>query len=132
MLDERMPPAWADEAGAPRGPRWVRVCRLEDVRPEEGVCALVDGVQVALFRLPPGERWYAIENRCPHWGEMVLSRGLVGESGGEPRVACPMHKRLFSLDTGRCLSEGGEGVRTFEVAVERGAVFVRRPETRSG
>ena len=30
---------------------WVAVCRLDDIVPDTGVCALVNGVQVAVFRL---------------------------------------------------------------------------------
>ncbi|MBI3396392.1 MAG: nitrite reductase (NAD(P)H) small subunit, partial [Spirochaetia bacterium] len=55
----------------------------------------------------------------------VLARGLIGDKNGEPVVACPMHKRNFSLNTGACV--GGEAeycVRIFEVRVDMGSVFI--------
>jgi nitrite reductase (NADH) small subunit len=49
---------------------------------------------------------------------MVLSRGLLGDLKGEPKVACPQHKKTFSLQTGKNL--GGEQycIRIFPVRVE--------------
>ena len=51
------------------------VCQLEDVFDGGGVCALVDGEQVALLRV--GEEVFALENRDPFSGANVISRGLT-------------------------------------------------------
>ena len=59
---------------------------------------------------------------------MVLSRGLTGDHEGEPKVACPMHKKTFSLRSGACLSDDGLEVRTFPVRVVAGMVQVGRPD----
>lgn len=78
---------------------WVRVCRREQVPVERGVCALVEGEQVALFRTPDG-RLHALGNRDPHSGTTVLSRGIVGSRGDRATVTSPMHKQVFDLETG--------------------------------
>jgi NAD(P)H-dependent nitrite reductase small subunit len=85
-------------------------------------------MQIAVFHLAQRGEWYAVQNRCPHWNELVLWRGIVGERDGEPKVACPMHKRSFSLRSGTCLSQDAESIRTFPVRVdEDGLVWIEAP-----
>jgi NAD(P)H-dependent nitrite reductase small subunit len=81
---------------------WVKVCRLTDIVPNTGVCALVGGRQVAVFRLDD-DRLYAISNHDPFSGANVLSRGIVGDLRGELVVASPVYKQHFSLTSGQCL-----------------------------
>lgn len=84
----------------------VRVCALADLLPERGAAALVDGVQVAVFRLLD-DTVRVVGQRDPFSGANVMSRGIVGTRQGEPTVASPMYKQVFSLDTGRCLDTLG-------------------------
>lgn len=83
---------------------WTAVCRYDDLLPERGVCALVDGQQVAVFRTYDGEL-YALSNYDPFGKAFVLSRGIVGTRGGVPTVASPLYKHVFDLRTGRCLED---------------------------
>ena len=62
---------------------------------------------------------------CPHKRELVLSRGLLGDAKGVPKVACPVHKKAFSLETGKCLSGDDFAVEVFPVKVEGDEVFVQ-------
>jgi NAD(P)H-dependent nitrite reductase small subunit len=71
--------------------------------------------------------WYASQDVCPHRRDAVLSRGIVGDQGGTPKVACPLHKKTFSLRTGECLSGEEYRVQTFPVKIEDGAVFLELP-----
>ena len=103
-------------------PTWIAVCNATDVPPDGGACVLYRGMQIAVFHLAARGEWYAVQNRCPHWNELVLWRGMTGERDGEPKIACPMHKRSFSLRTGACLSEETESIRTFPVRVDRDGV----------
>jgi len=97
-------------------PGWETVCRYDRLLPERGVAALLAGqVQVALFRTHAGAV-YAIGNLDPFSGAAVLSRGIVGDRGGEPTVASPVYKQAFSLLTGSCLDGVGDG-DTASVAV---------------
>ena len=71
--------------------------------PDSGVCVDLEGRQIAVFRV---DEWvYAIGNHDPASGANVLSRGIVGDIGGELVVASPIYKQHFSLATGRCLEE---------------------------
>ena len=94
----------------------MRVCGLEDIVPDTGVCALVGGEQVAVFRI--GEKVYAIGNRDPFSGANVLSRGIVGDLNGELVVASPVYKQHFSLLTGRCIEDPSVSVPVYRAHVE--------------
>lgn len=102
---------------------WTAVCEYARLPPEAGVCALVGGQQVAVFRDFAGGV-YAIGNRDPYSGAYVMSRGIVGSRGGEPTVASPMHKQVYSLVTGACLDDPALAVPIYPVRVDRGLVEV--------
>jgi nitrite reductase (NADH) small subunit len=82
---------------------WHLACRVEDV-PDDGG-----------------------DNLCPHKQQMALSRGMIGCQDGEPKVACPFHKKSFSLQTGACLSGEEYGIQTYSVRIEGGQVFLLLP-----
>lgn len=104
---------------------WTDIGAAEDFLADAGSCADVDGVQVAVFKGREASAWYAVENLCPHKKQMVISRGLVGSADGEPKVACPLHKRCFSLKTGEPMGhEDTDCLKTFAIKEEGGRVFV--------
>lgn len=104
--------------------RWVRVARTEDFPPDAGACVKVGSEQVAVFRFAATGAWYACQNMCPHRRDMVLARGLVGDRDGEPKVACPQHKKTFSLCSGENLDGEEYRVRVYPVKEEGGAVYI--------
>ena len=106
--------------------RWIYACRAEDVPVNGGVCVKMDGEQIALFNFTRRSEWYATQNLCPHKQQMALSRGMIGSAGPacEPKVACPFHKRTFSLLTGENL-EGEEcSIKTYPVRCEGGRIYI--------
>ena len=105
---------------------WVDICPLEKLTPGRGVCALVAGLQVAVFRIA-GEEVYALSNFDPFSGAFVLSRGIVGSRAERLKVASPIYKQNFDLETGVCLDDATIMVRTFEVRVLDGIVQVAAP-----
>jgi nitrite reductase (NADH) small subunit len=107
----------------PAGGRWVAVCRLEDIVPNTGVCALVGGRQVAVFRLDD-DSVYALSNHDPFSRANVLSRGIVGDLKGEVVVASPVYKQHFSLATGQCLEDPDVRVPVFPVRLDGDTVMV--------
>ena len=103
---------------------WTAVCRLDDIVPNTGVCALVGGQQIAIFRLDD-ESVYAIDNYDPFSRANVLSRGIVGDVKGEVVVASPVYKQHFSLASGVCLADLRVRVAVFPVRLEDGWVWVK-------
>ena len=103
---------------------WVRAAR-EEVFPENGGgCVNLRGQQIAVFNFSRRGEWYACQNLCPHKMQMALSRGMIGSTDGEPKVACPFHKKAFSLKTGECLGGDVESIRTYPVKVAGGYVYI--------
>ena len=86
---------------------WTRICRRDDLEPLWGEAALVGRSQVAVFRLPD-ERILAVGNADPVTGASVMSRGLVGSRGTRTTLASPLHKDVYDLETGECLTRPGE------------------------
>ena len=112
---------------------WTRVCASDDILPNTGVCCLVGGKQVAVFRLVNGEheQHFAISNHDPFSKANVLSRGIVGDRAGRPKVASPIYKQSFCLATGECLDDEGVSVPAYAVQVVDGFVEVMEPLTRA-
>lgn len=105
--------------------QWVTVCALDDLVVDRGACVLVDGRQVAVFRVSPGDRVHAISNFDPFSSAYVMSRGIVGSRGEVAKVASPMYKQSFDLTTGRCLDDPAVEVEVFAVRCVDGVVQVR-------
>ena len=102
---------------------WTDVCAVDDILPSTGVCALVEGRHVAVFRLD-AERFYAIDNVDPKSGASVLSRGLLGNLGERIVVASPLYKNHFDLNTGECIEAAEHTVRAHRVRLDGGRVHV--------
>jgi nitrite reductase (NADH) small subunit len=106
--------------------RWKAVCRYDRLQSERGAAALLDDVQVALFRTHDGAV-HAIGNIDPFSGAAVLSRGIVGDRGGVATVASPVYKQSFDLVTGRCLDDPRVTVPVYPVRVADGLLEVGLP-----
>jgi nitrite reductase (NADH) small subunit len=102
---------------------WIDVCAFEDIVPDTGVCALVAGEQVAVVRTGFGSI-YAIGNFDPFSKAYVLSRGIVGDAGGVPKIASPIYKQAFDLRTGACLDDPSVRVPVYRVRVRSGRIEV--------
>jgi nitrite reductase (NADH) small subunit len=103
---------------------WFYACTTDDVPENGGVCVKYKDEQIALFHFTRRGEWYATQNECPHRQQMALSRGMIGAQGDEPKVACPFHKKTFSLKTGECLNGEECAIKTYAVKVEEGKVFI--------
>jgi nitrite reductase (NADH) small subunit len=103
---------------------WFQAARAEDFPENGGACVRYGHQQIAVFNFTRRSEWYACENMCPHKMQMALSRGMIGSHDGEPKVACPFHKRTFSLRTGDCLNAEERSVKVYPVKVENGFVYI--------
>ncbi len=104
---------------------WKDICSTNGLQPDSGVCALVDGQQVAIFFLVREQAVYAIHNYDPIGKANVLSRGLIGDIKGEPVVASPLYKQHFSLKTGICLEDESIVVPTYPIRIQNGRVEIQ-------
>jgi len=105
---------------------WTPICKLSDILPGGGVCALVGGRQVAVFRV--AGRVFALSNFDPFTRANVLSRGLIGSYtvSGEERykVASPLLKHAFDLETGACLSDPAVSVPVYGARTEDDRIWI--------
>ena len=110
---------------------WIYACDVADMPHNGGVCVQYGTEQIALFYFTHRDEWYATQNLCPHRQQMALSRGMLGSSLGEPKVACPFHKKTFSLRDGHCMNdETCAAIRIYPVKIEDDRVFINiQPQT---
>jgi nitrite reductase (NADH) large subunit len=106
---------------------WVAVGSVDDFPKDGGMAIRYGNAQIAVYHFASRGEWYACQNMCPHMRDMVLARGLIGDQKGTPKVACPQHKKTFSLKTGECLSGDAYKVRTFPVRIEDDQVLLELP-----
>lgn len=103
---------------------WYKAGTIKDVPENGGACAIVKERQIAIFNFTRRNEWFATDNLCPHKQQMVLSRGMIGDMSGEPKVACPFHKKSFSLKDGHCLSGDEYTINTYPIKVEDGIIYI--------
>lgn len=101
-------------------------CYADDVPSNGGACVKYKDTQIAIFNFTRRGEWYATQNLCPHKQQMALSRGMIGSTGEEcePKVACPFHKKTFSLKSGDCLSGEDYSIKIYPVSVIDGKVYI--------
>jgi nitrite reductase (NADH) small subunit len=103
---------------------WVEICALADIVPDTGVAALVGGRQVAIFRVRGRSEVYAIQNFDPFSKAFVLSRGILGDRAGVLKVASPIYKQSFDLQSGQCLDDASVKIRTYPSRIVDGRVEI--------
>lgn len=103
---------------------WFEVGQANDFPKDEGVCIKYKNKQIAVFNFTRIGKWYACQNLCPHKMEMVLSRGMIGEKDSIPKVACPIHKKTFSLEDGTNLNGDDYQIAVYPVKIEEGNVYI--------
>ena len=104
--------------------KWFHACSVHDVPVDGGACVLYGNEQIAVFNFSSHGEWYATQNLCPHKMQMALSRGMIGDVNGEPKVACPFHKKTYSLENGCNLNGENYSIKIYPVKVVNDAVFI--------
>ncbi len=100
---------------------WQRVAALADLADDAAFAVKLGHRRIALYRLDG--RIHALDDVCTH-ALALLSQGFI-ENGA---VECPLHGARFEIATGRCLTPPATvDLRTYEVQVEGGEVYVRAP-----
>ena len=80
-----------------------------------------DNQQAAVFLLTDGSL-AAVDNIDPFGRAAVMSRGITGDRHGEPTVASPLLKQVFSLRDGRCLDDESHALQVYDIRVVDGIV----------
>ena len=107
--------------------QWVKVGNVSDFPYDGGAAIKYGKTQIAVFNFASRGEWYATQNMCPHKKAFVLSRGIIGDAQGTPKIACPLHKKTFCLESGACLSGEDYEVLTFSVKVKDNDVYLELP-----
>lgn len=135
--EQRRPADWGSSSRQPNPPRrrlpvlstrWVKVGHVGDFPPNLGQTVRYGQTQIAVFHFAATGQWFACQNLCPHRRDMVLARGLLGDVAGLPKVACPMHKKAFSLETGEGLNDPNYRIQVFPVRVQGDEVLLELPD----
>ncbi|KAI9332008.1 hypothetical protein DFJ73DRAFT_664216 [Zopfochytrium polystomum] len=101
---------------------WVDFGSVDEFTPETGRAVKHGDVQLAIFRKldrDGNETWYATQNMCPHKRSFVLSQSLLGttaatpDAAATPKLACPLHKKTFSLESGAGIDDPAYSIATF-------------------
>ena len=101
------------------------LCQQKDLVANSGVCAIVEGQQIALFYLPNEmPQVYAIGNWDPIGKANVLSRGMIGDINERLVVASPLYKQHFDLLTGECLEDSEVSVPVYHVELSADQVLL--------
>ena len=98
---------------------WIRAARCQDIPLREGRAVKVGNREIAVFNL--GDRFLAVENRCPHKAG-PLADGIVSGAA----VVCPLHAWKFSLESGQGMNSASASscVKAFRTHVEDDVVLV--------
>ncbi len=113
---------------------WTRFAAEGTVAPGAPDIHSVNGKEIGLFF--EGGRYYAVLNHCPHEGAPMCAGkvgGLVtgegpGKLGYDPNrkiLSCPWHHWEFDLETGLAVAAIRQKIKTYEVKVEEGAVWIK-------
>ena len=101
---------------------WIRITATGNIPLREGRAIRIGTREIAVFNL--GDRFLAIDNRCPHEGGPLCDGIVTGAS-----VVCPLHAWKVRLDTGTVDRPAAAEacVHTFTTRVEDGIVMVQLP-----
>jgi nitrite reductase (NADH) small subunit len=103
---------------------WVRITSTGNIPPREGRTVVVGDRELALFNL--GDRFLAVDNRCPHQGGPLCDGIVTGSS-----VVCPLHAWKVNLQTGAVerpvVASESHCVETYTTRLEGEVVLVHLP-----
>ncbi|WP_108805682.1 nitrite reductase small subunit NirD [Aquimarina sp. Aq107] len=103
---------------------WFKAASIDAFPKDGGACVKYKDLQIAVFNFERLNTWYACQNLSPEKNEMVLGRGMIGDHNGIPKVACPLHKKTFSLETGENLNGDLPPIAIYPIKVENDNVFI--------
>lgn len=103
---------------------WFKAAPVSSFPVNGGACVKYKDLQIAVFNFERFGNWYACQNLSPAKNEMVLSRGMLGDHKGTPKIACPLLKNTFSLENGENLNGDLGAIAIYPVKIENGFVYL--------
>ena len=103
--------------------RWIQLTGVENIPLREGREVMVGTRAIAVFNL--GDRYLAVDNRCPH-KQGPLADGIITGAA----VVCPLHGWRVNLETGaveRPTAGVGQCVRAYATRVDGGVISIEMP-----
>ncbi len=106
--------------------KWETICTESDLVANSGICALVQGQQVAIYYLPNEKpAIYALSNWDPIGEANVMSRGIIGSLNDELVIASPLYKQHYSLTSGQCLEDETQQLMVYPIQFSNGKVSIQ-------
>jgi len=107
--------------------KWLRITHCDNIPLRQGRSVCVAGHEVAIFNL--GDRFLAIDNRCPH-NQGPLCDGIVSGT----TVVCPLHAWKIDLESGALQKpqDTHACVKTFRTEVVDGVILLEVPVRKHG
>lgn len=105
---------------------WIRITEAANIPLREGRAVRFGEEVLAIFNL--GEKFLAVDNRCPHQGGPLADGIVSGDS-----VVCPLHSWKVCLASGEVKrpAEQQACVRSYPVKVVEGIVLVQLADRRA-
>ena len=99
---------------------WIRITEAANIPLREGRAVRFGTEVLAIFNL--GQKFLAVDNRCPHQGGPLADGIVAGDS-----VVCPLHSWKVCLSSGEVKrpAEQQACVRSYPVKVVDGIVLVQ-------
>lgn len=99
---------------------WIRITEAVNIPLREGRAVRFGTDVLAIFNL--GQKFLAVDNRCPHQGGPLADGIVAGDS-----VVCPLHSWKVCLSSGEVKrpAEQTACVRSYPVKVVDGVVLVQ-------
>src|SRR6187431_3614526 len=102
---------------------WHDACVIDEVAPGTGLAVSVADEQIAIVRTQGGVL-AALSNFDPFSRAFVIARGTVGDRAGVPKIASPIYRQSFCLQTGECFEDRKVRLEVFPIRVLGGRIQV--------
>ena len=95
----------------------IKVAKFSEIPEGGSKLVMVNDIPIALFNLKG--KIHAWDNRCPHRGGSLADGNISNKI-----IQCKFHLWEFDVDTACAVANSVLKVKTFEVKIKEGSVFI--------